>query len=115
MALKYGRGPVPASYHKDIMGESVPENVLVVLHALYRVLGAAFAALALAGAALALGPLAQGVEWAKFAIIVVVLMVAIPSTIVPWQVEKSTGVRTPWRFAAILLGVSALAFVLSFM
>ncbi len=115
MALKYGRGPVPASYHKDIMGDQIPENILGVLHALYRVLGAAFAALALAGVALALGPLAQGAEWAKFVIFAVVMLVAVPSTMVPWQVEKATGVRTPWRFAAIMLGVSALAFVLSFM
>ena len=115
MALKYGRGPVPASYHREIMGESIPENVLGVIRALYRVFGAALAALAVAGAALALGPLAQGAQWAKLVIFVVVLLVAVPSTLVPWQVEKATGVRTPWRIAAILLGVSTLAFVLSFM
>lgn len=115
MALKYGRGPVPASYHKDILGEPISENVLMVLNALYRVFGAALAALALAGAALAIGPLAQGALWAKFVIFAVVMVVAVPSTIVPRQVEKSTGVRTPWRIAAILMGVSAVAFILSFM
>jgi hypothetical protein len=113
MALKYGRGPVPVSYHRDIIGDPIPANVLTVLRVLYRVLGAALAALALAGAALALGPLAQGAVWAKFVIFATVLLVAVPSTMVPRQVEKATGVRTPWRVAAILLGVSALAFVLS--
>jgi hypothetical protein len=115
MALKYGRGPVPLDYHKDILGDPIPEDVLTVIGALYRVFGAAMAALALAGAALALGPLAQGAMWAKFIIFAVILLVAIPSMIVPRQVENATGVRTPWRVAAVLLAVSVVAFVLSFL
>ena len=113
MALKYGRGPVPLDYHKDILGDQIPENVLTVIGALYRVFGAAMAGLALAGAALALGPLAQGAIWAKFVIFAVVLLVGVPSMIVPRQVENVTGVRTPWRVAAGLLAVSAVAFALS--
>ena len=115
MALKYGRGAVPLDYHRNIIGDPVPENVVIVVHALYRVFAAALAALALAGTALALGPLAQGAVWARLVIFAVVLLIAVPSMLVPRQVEITTGVRTPWRAAAMLLGVSALAFVLSFM
>jgi hypothetical protein len=115
MALKYGRGPVPLDYHKDILGDQIPETVLTVIHALYRVLGAAMAALALAGAALALGPLAQGAMWAKFVTFAIIVLVAVPSMFVPRQVEKTTGVRTPWRVAGVLLLVSAVSFVLSFL
>jgi len=115
MALKYGRGPVPQDYHKAILGDQIPDAVLTVIGALYRVFGAALAALALAGAALALGPLAQGALWAKFVIFAVAVLVAVPSMIVPRQVENATGVRTPWRIAAVLLAVSVVAFVLSFL
>ncbi len=115
MALKYGRRAVPLDYHRNIIGDPVAEKVLIVLHALYRVFGGALAALALAGTAPALGPLAQGAVWAKFVIFAAVLLVAVPSIPVPRQVGKTTGARTPWRVAAGLMGVSALAFVLSFM
>ncbi len=116
MGVKYGFGPVPATYHAEIIGKdgagATGQNTLHVLTALYRVLGGALIAVALLVAALALGPIRAGAFWAVFVATLAGLCVAVPAAIVPFRVERATGIATPWKVGAIfavvlLLGLGA--------
>jgi hypothetical protein len=116
MAIVYGVAPVPTAYHREILkmdGSDKGANALRIISALCRVLGGAFAALAFMLVWLALVPISADVFSAKLAALVAGLAVAIPSLIIPLQIEKDTGIRTPWRIAGILLLVILVAFVLS--
>ncbi len=103
MAAKYGLGPVPVDYHASIIaadGEITP-GVRKVLLALYRVMGAAMGTAGLLTLVLALGPVRTGQTWAALAIFVAGALVAVTGAWVPYRVERDTGVRTPWRLAAV--------------
>ena len=113
LAAKYGFGPVPADYHAEILGSSPAPETLIILRVLYKVFAATLFALAWALVCLAVWVLAAGAIWASFAIFAAAMIVGIPSTVVTRQVEIATGVRTPWRAAAALSVLSAVAFVCS--
>jgi len=116
-AAKYGLGPVPATYHAEILGGAnrVPERVALVLSVVYRVMGGALFAFALLSVAVALGPLSSGVFWAKLVLPAAGLAVAAPALKLPRDVEQATGVRTPWRPVLGLILLLAVACVLSFL
>lgn len=118
MGAKYAFGPVPALYHARILardGADPGENVIMILTVLYRVLGGALFAVAAFVAYLAIGPVRDGNFSATLIAVVAGLCVAGPATLLPFRVERATGIGTPWRVGAILavvllaaLGASAL-------
>lgn len=115
MGVKYAVGPVPAGYHRKILEKDagISDDLRLVLAALYRVMGGALIGLAVLTAALALGPVAEGDSRAAIAAFAGAAAAAVPAIIVPRQVERASGVRTPWRAGAVLLAIAGAALVLS--
>ena len=117
LAAKYLLGPAPMAYHTAIMahdGVEATDGHNWVFRALYTVLGSLSLALAVTLAVLALIPVAQGAFWAKLTVLVMGITSAAGGFGVPCRVEKATGVRTPWRPAAVLFVMMLCGVVLSF-
>jgi len=116
LGLRYLLGPVPAGYHAEILNRDrveQPEGLRLVLTALYRVTGGAILGAALAICLLAFGLTPGAPLGVAMAPALVGLFMGLPGVLLPWNVEKATGVRTPWRLSAVLSGIVALAFLLS--
>ena len=114
MGMKYLAGPVPADYHRNIIekgGGSIETGHRQVLTALYRSMGAGFLGLAISLAMLAW--FAGGSVWGQAAILATGLVSILPILVVTRRTEQETGVKTPWRIAAILLVLLVAAFLLS--
>jgi hypothetical protein len=116
LAAKYGFGAVPADYHREILtksGQEATGSLHLILKAMYRAVASALFAVALAIALITFNGVQQDVKWAKLAVLAVVLIVGIPSILITYEVEKVSGVNTPWRAAAGLTAVAMVAFLLS--
>jgi hypothetical protein len=116
LAAKYLFGPAPMAYHAEILaydGVEVTDGHGRVFRAIYRVLGCLSLALAVTLAVLALIPVAQGMLWAKLTILGIGGISVIGAFGVPYRVEKTTGLRTPWHPAAVLFLIMLVGVVLS--
>jgi len=114
MGAKYAFGPVPATYHAEIIakdGATAGHHTLMVLEVLYRVMGSALISMAILMLFLALGPVRAGDMMALVVAVAAASVVAVPSGLVAYRIEKTAGVKTPWRVSAILQGVLVLALV----
>ncbi|MFZ5962419.1 hypothetical protein ACOXXX_05660 [Thalassococcus sp. BH17M4-6] len=115
MGYRYITTIPPIDYHADILsGVSVTDETVLILGALYKVMGGAFAALGAGMLVIAVFGVRADLLWAKLALLLMSGVVGYFATMVPRLVEAETDVRTPWRIAAGLTAVSALAFVLAF-
>ncbi len=114
MGLKYIRAVPPLDYHAEITkDDELSEATLRVLGALYKVMGGGFLSLGIVLAMLTLFGVWNDLLWAKLAILIGALVAGGFSALFPRQVEKATGVRTPWRIAALLTSLVGFAFVIS--
>lgn len=114
LAAKYGLGPVPADYHARIFardGTSPSPGVLTVLGALYRAVAGMLVAVALGLAVLAMQLRAGGGVAVLLGMVGMVLAAGGVTALVTWQVERRTGVRTPWRLAMALVIIALLGAV----
>ena len=116
-AVKYGRGPIPADYHTEILDRDggATQSAKMILAVVYRVMAGAILAFALLAAAVALGPLASGALWAKLVLPVASVAIAGPAMMMPRNLERATGVRTPWRPTLGLMLLVIVACALSFL
>ena len=116
LAAKYGFGAVPADYHREILGRAGQEasgSMHLILKAMYRATASALFAVALAIVLITFNGVQQDALWAKLTVLAMVLVVGIPSTLITYEVEKASGVNTPWRAAAGLTAIALLAFLLA--
>ena len=113
MAMKYLAGPVPADYHRQIIeksGGGIETGHQQVLTALYRAMGGGFLGNAVSLALLAW--FAGSSAWGQWAILLTGLASLVPIMMIAYRTERETGVKTPWRIAAILQVVLIAAFLL---
>jgi hypothetical protein len=118
LAAKYLFGPAPADYHRQILSHDGMDDIAPVrrlFRALYVIIGAAFLSVALGVGALAAGPVLAGSAQAAAIATGMALVAGVPGGVVAWQAERRTGVRTPWRPAAVLTGLVVLGGVLAAM
>lgn len=116
MGLKYLRATPPLDYHAEITrDDTLGEATLRVIGTLYKVMGGSFLALGVVLCLLTLFGVWNDLLWAKLAILLGSLIAGGFAALAPRAVEQATGVRTPWRIAAALTGLVAVAFVLSVM
>jgi hypothetical protein len=115
-AMKYGRGPVPLTYHKEMLAKedtTLSRYQELILRALYRALAGGMLALAIMIIALSLGPVMADELWAHVAVLLAGGSFAAAGIVTPKKVEEATGVQTPWRLASVLGGAIGIAFVLA--
>lgn len=115
-ALKYGRGPVPLAYHRDILdkeGTELTPHMTMVLTALYRALAGAMLAMGVMIVALSLGPVRAGAFWAEVAVLLAGAAFVAGSSVTPYRVELASGVQTPWRLSLLIGAVLLAGFVLA--
>lgn len=115
-AVKYGRGPVPVTYHKLILeseGTELSPYLTLILTGLYRAFAGACLGLGLMVISLTLGPVRTGAFWAEIAILLVGAAFVSGSVQTPYRVEQQTGVQTPWRLSLVIGGLIVVGFVAS--
>lgn len=115
-AARYYFGPAPTSYHAEILSTAnteINETVRLLFATINRILGASFMALALAVLIATLFGIWQDIFWAKGLVLAVGIVTGTPSTFWAREVERKTGVRTPWRGAAAITTILTIAFLLS--
>ncbi len=115
-AVKYGRGPVPVTYHRLILekeGMQLSPYQELILTAQYRAFAGALLGLGLVTVALSLGPIRTGAVWAEVALLLLGGAFAAGSTLAPYRVEQTTGVQTPWRLSLVIGGLLGAGFVLA--
>lgn len=109
LAAKYAFGPVPADYHAQIFergGTSPTAPVLTVLRAVYLALAGMLLAVAIGIVALSLTAWQTGGSGPVLgALAIMALAAGGVSGLATLQVERKTGVRTPWRPAFALAGI----------
>jgi hypothetical protein len=114
MGLKFIRATPLIDYHAEItMNEEIGNETRRVFGALYKVLGGAFLALGAVLAVITVFGVGNDLLWAKLASLLGALIAGGASAVVPREVERATGVRTPWRIAAALALLTLVAFILS--
>jgi hypothetical protein len=116
LGARYAFGPAPTDYHAQILrrgGAEIHAEVVRVTGASNRVLGASLFALATAMAGLALFGVMADAFWAKATLLAATLILGLPALQIARRMQAETGVTTPVRPTAALIGVSVLAFVLS--
>lgn len=114
-ALKYGRGPVPLTYHAEMLakeGTTLSPYMVLILRGLYRALAGGMLSCAILIVALSLGPIAQDILSAQLAVALAGVAFAAAGYVVPRQVEEQSGVQTPWRLSLLLGGMLIAGFVL---
>ena len=115
-AAKYGRGPVPVTYHRLILekeGSSLTPHMTLILTGVYRAFAGTMLALGLMIVALSLGPARTGELWAEAALLLAGFAFVAGSSLTPYRVERITGVQTPWRLSLVIGGLLCLGFILS--
>ena len=113
-AAKYGRGPVPVTYHKLILeaeGSTLSPGQLLILRGVYRALAGAMLAIGVMIIALTLGPVRDGELWAEVALVLAGTGFVSGSYLTPKRIEEATGVQTPWRLALLMGGLMVAGFV----
>jgi len=114
MAAKYIGATPPLDYHARIMTSDSPgEGTVAVIGALYKVMGGALLALGVLLGLVTLFGVMENLLWAKLANLAGSLIAGGFAALAPREVERLTGVRTPWRPAAALTALAILAFVLT--
>lgn len=114
MAAKYIRATPPLDYHARIMETDSPgEGTVTVIGALYKIMGGAWLALGAVLGLITVFGVMENLLWAKLATLTGSLIAGGFALLVPRDVERLTGVRTPWRVAAALTALAMLAFVLT--
>lgn len=116
VGAKYAFGPAPADYHARMLrrgGAEIHAEVARVTGALNQALGASLFALAAAVAGLAVFGVLADAFWAKATLLAVLLIVGLPSLLTARRMQAETGVTTPARPIAALLGLSVAAFLIS--
>ncbi|MCC5965469.1 MAG: hypothetical protein JJU24_04970 [Natronohydrobacter sp.] len=112
LAAKYAFGPVPADYHAQIFkrGGVIPDTpVLTVLRAVYLALAGMLLAVAIGIVTISFTVWQSGSSAPVLgALAVMALAAGGVSGLATLQVERATGVRTPWRPAFGLAGVVVL-------
>lgn len=115
-AAKYGRGPVPLTYHKLMLekeGTGLTEYQSMILRALYRGLGGTMLAIGVLIIALTLGPVRSGELWAEVALLLAGFGFVSGSYATPRRIEEATGIQTPWRLALLMGGLLCAGFIFS--
>jgi hypothetical protein len=115
-AMKYGRGPVPVTYHRLILekeGSNLSPHQLLILTAQYRAFAGALLAIGLMIVALSLGPVRSGALWAEVALLLAGGAFVAGTYRTPRHVEDVTGIQTPWRLSLLMGGLLVAGFVLS--
>ena len=115
-AMKYGRGPVPVTYHRLMLekeGTQLSPYQVLVLTSQYRALAGALLGLGLVTVALSLGPIRSGALWAEVALLLLGASFAAGATFTPYRIEQATGVQTPWRLSLVIGGLLLAGFVLA--
>lgn len=116
MGLRYYMAEPPLDYHAELTkADHFGEQTLMVLGVMYKVMGGSFAALGVVLGLLTLFGAWSGLFWAKATIVSGAVIAGAISSGAARGVERSTGVRTPWRIAAALTGLAVIAFALSLM
>ena len=113
-AAKYGRGPVPLTYHKLMLekeGSQLTPHQEMILRAVYRALGGAMLAVGLFIVALSLGPIRSGELWAEVAVVLAGAAFLSGSYLTPRRIEEATGIQTPWRLSLLMAGLLVAGFV----
>ena len=114
MGIKYIRTAPPLSYHAKITkADKLSVATLRVLGSLYKVMGGSFLALGVMLVVLTLFGVWNDVLWAKLTILVGSLIAGSIAVTAPRELEQVTGVRTPWRIAALLTILTTIAFGMS--
>ncbi|MCC1491041.1 hypothetical protein [Cognatishimia sp. F0-27] len=115
-ALRFLREKAPLDYHAAMMAAegTIPKpNLLAILTALYRGLGAAYAALGLVTLRFAVEGFQEGTLWPAATIALLTAIGGVPLALAARQAEAQSGVRTPWRAAAALVGLAILALLVA--
>ena len=115
-AVKYGKGPVPVTYHKLILekeGTALSPHTLLILTGLYRAFAGAMLALGLFVITLSLVPIRAGALWAEIALLLAGAAFVAGSIMTPRHVEEATGVQTPWRLSILMGGLLLAGFILA--
>lgn len=113
-ATKYGRGPVPVTYHRLILekeGTELSPHTLLIVAALYRAFAGAMLGLGLLIVALSLGPVRGGEFWAEVALLLAGTSFVAGTSMAPYQIEQNTGVQTPWRLSVVIGGLLVVGFL----
>lgn len=114
MAYRYMSAKALLSYHVEIMGNAGASNeTKMILMALYRAMGGAFAAIGAGCLLLTVFGIWGDVFWPKLTVLVMALISGVTAILGAKPVEDATSVKTPWRIAAVLMAVAIVAFVLS--
>ena len=116
LGARYALGPAPADYHAEILrraGAEIHVEVVRGTRALNVVLGASLLALAAMVAFLAVYGVWADLFWAKLARLAGLLIVGLPTLSMTRRVQAETGVVTPSRPAAVLVGVGGLGLLLA--
>ncbi len=115
-AMKYGRGPVPVTYHRLILdkeGEDLSPHMTLILKAMYRAFSGAALAIGLLIVALSLGPVRAGEFWAEVALLLAGAAFVSGSSFTPYNIEQATEVQTPWRLSLLMGGLLGAGFLLA--
>lgn len=116
LSTKYLFGPAPTDYHAEILvagGIEITGSVPGVFKAVNTVIGSGFLSIALGSTALVWFGVQADLLWAKLAVLAMALLAGIPSSEVARRMEKTTGVKTPWRPGYAMTALSLVAFFLA--
>jgi len=104
------------SYHEAAVGqtwESLPPRLQALLTGMQRNMGAGMLAVSVSGFFLLAFPFRHGERWASWALLSLLSSIGIPTLYATMYINRRTGANTPILPAAISLGSTATAFVLS--
>lgn len=93
-------------YHKEFLEvpwSELPPNVRAMLVGFLHIMGANQLTVGLALVLLVVIPLRRGDSWARWAILAVGLPLFSFTTLVATRISLSSGARTPWQLAVVLL------------
>lgn len=115
-AVKYGRGPVPVTYHRLMLekeGTELSPHTMLILTAQYRAFSGAALAIGLMIVALSLGPVRSGALWAEIALLLAGAAFVSGAFPTPYRVEQVTEIQTPWRVSLVMGGLLCAGFALA--
>lgn len=114
MGYRYIMAEPPLDYHGEILsGTEINDPLVTILGALYKVMGGAFTALGVGMLLLTVFGVWADLFWPKLTILAMAGVSGWYAMMIPRAVETQTGVQTPWRIAAALLGLAVFGVLLS--
>ncbi len=117
LSARYFIAPAPMVHHSAVMsydGIDVIEGHERIFSTLYSVIGCVSLALAIIIGALGFFAMGDGGTWARLVVIVSAGILVYGGVLVPMNVERSTGVRMPWRPSIAIITMMILGSLLSF-